>query len=80
MLLISKKIPHPSSKTIGQGDRGARRFNPKTHNPRTSVNRNSLETGQMSRSQIFSFYFHCIKILVNRNPSTPETGQTFYYF
>ena len=32
----------------------------------TSVNRNSLETGQMSRSRIFSFYFHCIKIPVNR--------------
>jgi len=27
---------------------------------------------------IFSFYFHCIKILVNRNSSIPETGQAFY--
>ena len=25
---------------------------------------------QMSRSRYFSFYFHCIKIPVNRNPST----------
>jgi len=46
---------------------------------RTSVNRNSLETEQFAKSRIFSFYFHCIKVPVNWNPSIPETGQAFYY-
>jgi len=45
-----------------------------------SVNRNSLETEQLAWSRIFSLYFHCIKIPVNRNPSILETGQAFYYF
>jgi len=38
-----------------------------------------LETVQLARSLISSFYFHCLKILVNLNPSIPETGQAFYY-
>ena len=51
----------------------------------TPLNRNlsKLEfppTKQMSKSRIFSFYLHCIKIPANRNPSIPETGQALYYF
>ena len=46
----------------------------------TSVNRNSLETKQLARSQIFCFYLHCIQIPVNQYPSIPESGQAFYCF
>ena len=46
----------------------------------TSVNRNSLETEQLARSQFFTLYFHCIKIPVNQNPLYSGYRTSFLLF